>query len=502
MERRFDMSDFEQSLKDHADQFRLIPSSRVWNGIYNNLHPGSKWPSISVAIVLLITLVTIGNLNNSPRNQNNQLIAGATTDQSQSVNKEERFIEKTESKNISAKIEKHIPQKNILEIPSAEDKIIKGKSLEKSKNVSEDRKISSSKIKSSKQVSLISFDQNILLNPEKDPAQIVKNNSNQLVSTHSILLNPGRIENGFNEIRIRSALPLAVNNDLIVLAPIELIAFESPVIVPPDLKDFKHLTPGNNSLQNSSLIKSGIKKPLRKKNKNAEWTFFVTPLVSSVSFEKRSVQPQNPSAIVVLTNQPTNHPQLIRNPKIGFETGAEMTYRIFDKLKFITGVQLNYSSYNNVSNLVHPTFGNLILQDKSGTYAKSYLTHYGNGQSPSQISLINYNLQACVPVGLQFNIWNNKNIAIDIASVIAPSYVLKGNAYIISSDNRYYINDPTLIRKFNLAASFGSYITFKANKIKWHIGPDFRYQLLSTYKNIYTNKEHFLDYGIRIGISR
>ena len=68
MERRFDMSDFEQSLKDHADQFRLIPSKRVWNGIYNNLHPGSKWPSITVAIIFLITLITVGNLNNSVKN--------------------------------------------------------------------------------------------------------------------------------------------------------------------------------------------------------------------------------------------------------------------------------------------------------------------------------------------------------------------------------------------------------------------------------------------------
>src|SRR5690242_577343 len=67
MERRFDMSDFEQSLKDHADQFRMTPSKRVWNGIYNNLHPGSKWPSLTVAVVFIITLVTIGTLNNSPK---------------------------------------------------------------------------------------------------------------------------------------------------------------------------------------------------------------------------------------------------------------------------------------------------------------------------------------------------------------------------------------------------------------------------------------------------
>src|SRR5690242_19023139 len=67
MERRFDMSDFEQSLKDHADQFRMTPSKRVWNGIYNNLHPGSKWPSLTVAVVFIIALVTVGTLNNSSR---------------------------------------------------------------------------------------------------------------------------------------------------------------------------------------------------------------------------------------------------------------------------------------------------------------------------------------------------------------------------------------------------------------------------------------------------
>ena len=65
IDRRFDMMDFEQSLKDHADQFRLVPSKRIWNGIYNNLHPGSKWPSMTMAIIIILTLISIGYLNNS-----------------------------------------------------------------------------------------------------------------------------------------------------------------------------------------------------------------------------------------------------------------------------------------------------------------------------------------------------------------------------------------------------------------------------------------------------
>jgi len=72
----------------------------------------------------------------------------------------------------------------------------------------------------------------------------------------------------------------------------------------------------------------------------------------------------------------------------------------------------------------------------------------------------------------------------------------------MSSDGRYYINDPNLLRKLNLSGNFGSFITFKSKKTKWQVGPSVRYQLLSTYQKRYPVKEHLIDYGIRIGISK
>jgi hypothetical protein len=144
-----------------------------------------------------------------------------------------------------------------------------------------------------------------------------------------------------------------------------------------------------------------------------------------------------------------------------------------------------------------------MLRDKNGgTYSKNYLTHYGNGQSPGHVSLNNYKIQASIPLGVQFNVWGNEKIKIDLTSLLEPSVVLKEDAYLISSDGRYYVNDPSLVRKTNLDGHFGSYITFIGKKIKWHLGPDFRYQFFSSYKNIYPAKEHLIDYGIRIGLSR
>src|SRR5487761_2439276 len=63
MERRFFMNDFEASLKEHADQFKMIPSKRVWHGIYNDLQPGRRWPSVTMSLLLIFTLVVIGHLN-------------------------------------------------------------------------------------------------------------------------------------------------------------------------------------------------------------------------------------------------------------------------------------------------------------------------------------------------------------------------------------------------------------------------------------------------------
>ena len=67
METRYDMDNFEQILKEHADQFSMMPSKRVWNGVYNSLHPGSKWPSLTMLLFFLLTLVGIGPLNQSSK---------------------------------------------------------------------------------------------------------------------------------------------------------------------------------------------------------------------------------------------------------------------------------------------------------------------------------------------------------------------------------------------------------------------------------------------------
>ena len=63
MERKFYPENFERFLKGHADQFKMTPSKKVWHGIYNDLHPGRRWPSVAMSMVFIFTLVIIGHLN-------------------------------------------------------------------------------------------------------------------------------------------------------------------------------------------------------------------------------------------------------------------------------------------------------------------------------------------------------------------------------------------------------------------------------------------------------
>jgi hypothetical protein len=509
MERRFDMSDFEQSLKDHADQFKLIPSKRVWNGIYNNLHPGSKWPSISVAIIFLITLITIGSLNNSPVGNKANVFAAINSEIQATGNSLSSGHNEIEKNNVEKKSTGQGFEKTDRALHNTSTGISSEKNISSKEKTPADRSVNENR-------SAL----NVQHFPSKTNAPVVKlytgvsKNINQVLEkTSSSFLKP--TGNSKSNINNETTAFSDLDNE-ITFIQYPFISFENNFAIP--VANEKALYPDDASFKNFDLLnapfipkdtrlnsenKEIAKKPLKKK-KNAEWTFYLTPLISNVSFDKKTIRPtsQNVSSIVVLANQAPSEVHLMHNAGFGLEAGADVAFYLSKKLKFVTGGKFNYSSYNHISNYIHPTFATLILNDKAGAYAQNYVTHYGNGQSNSRVPLTNYTLEAAIPLGLQYIVWKNGKIQIDLASAIEPSAILKGNAFIISSNGGYYINDASLIRTLNLAANFGSYITFSGRKIKWHIGPDFRYQLLSTYKNIYGSKEHFLDYGIRIGISK
>jgi len=70
MEKKFYNEEFEQFLRDSVENFQMFPSRKVWYGIYNDLHPSKKWPSLAITLILVSAVLFLGISNNNSINRN------------------------------------------------------------------------------------------------------------------------------------------------------------------------------------------------------------------------------------------------------------------------------------------------------------------------------------------------------------------------------------------------------------------------------------------------
>ena len=96
----------------------------------------------------------------------------------------------------------------------------------------------------------------------------------------------------------------------------------------------------------------------------------------------------------------------------------------------------------------------------------------------------------------------NEKIQWNIGATIQPTFIAGGNNYLISSDKRNYVKEPSLLNKWNLNAGLETFITLKSNGLTWQVGPQFRTQLFSTNSKQYIVEERLLNYGIKLGVSK
>jgi hypothetical protein len=70
MENRFNNRDFEQFVKQNADQYRMFPSEKVWNNIHNTLHTRRRLHIIGLGLLILsAAVVTWVMLNTADKNK-------------------------------------------------------------------------------------------------------------------------------------------------------------------------------------------------------------------------------------------------------------------------------------------------------------------------------------------------------------------------------------------------------------------------------------------------
>jgi len=259
------------------------------------------------------------------------------------------------------------------------------------------------------------------------------------------------------------------------------------------------------SKENLLTIESVLNTYAARRNKKVSFQFFFTP---TVSYRKLT---ENKSYLrAVGGNIPANYPslhndvnnQVTHKPDMGLELGFTAKYPVTRRLNVRAGMQFNINRYDIKAFKSSTELATIRLNNSSRRPDSLVtVTNYSNTNGYQTDWLQNFYFQVSAPIVVEYLIKKTDNIQFGVASTIQPTYVLGERAYVISSDYKNYSEVPLLTRKWNVATSVETFVSYSTGKLKWQVGPQVRYQLLSSFISKYPVKENLFDFGLKVGIS-
>lgn len=476
MESNYSNRDFEQFVKQNADEYRMFPSEKVWNGVHNALHTRRRWTGFGLAFLLLLTGGAVSwVMTMYPVSKKSQDItsveSGKANTGSASAAADKAGVQPTETKE-----PRHIH--GILPF---------NKQAEENSNIN----VVATPAASAEPG---------LLRPSSLPAEIAPAIPQHLAVSERIersvpaIVHPARVKDadpaGATALRIAAADEThsspVVNETAPVLQdksviPASYIAPEPPLTIESVTNSYKH----------------------QRVPKKISWQLFITP---TVSYRKLGVNkgfnnaagtgyPFSPALSDV--NEAVTH-----KPDLGLQLGFAARYPVTNSLKLRAGVQFNVNRYDIKAFTYTGEMATIGLNSPTpGSSSVSAYTRYRNYSGYKADWLKNFYYSISVPIGAELKILGNDKTSLGIAGTIQPTYVISDGAYLLSTDYKNYAKVPWLTRNFNMSTGFETFINYTRGKTRWQIGPQFRYQLLSSFENKYPVKENLFDFGLKIGVT-
>ncbi len=206
---------------------------------------------------------------------------------------------------------------------------------------------------------------------------------------------------------------------------------------------------------------------------------------------------------------PSSHPEGVQNwvnlsPGFGFEFGTNVLYRVTRNLSIKGGLQFGFSRYQMPAYVSKSQQSNNPLESYYGYYSDSLTAMVNSGSYPGKTTetITNNFYQLAAPIGFELRILGNEQLQLNIAATIQPSFLLNTDSYMLSSDYSTYSKQPATYRRWNLSGELEAFLSYQTGPLRWQIGPEFRYQLLSTYITNYPINENVKGYGLKIGITK
>lgn len=462
MEQKFYTDSFEQLLRETTDEFRMYPSRKVWHSIYNDIHPSRRWPSASVLLLFIVSLLYISGYH----------VQRPFTKSFQAQNMEMSIANPREQGNLNSNNSILTPVETTIRTASVQESPLNDDRLRSAYN-------------SSKNISLASSHNN-----EDHSTEI--SGQQQMTTTAPAL----------------TALPTSLREDPDIKDP-SAVSFSVKASAPenPAKKEILEIASASEKDDAYKWMQEDVF--YNRKTKSGKWRSMKYQLYGTPSFGYRSLKRKD--------NIPASQASLVANPEgpagehvnhdlaMNFEVGANALVRYSKNLRLKAGLQFNFTNYRiRAYELNHPTVSTLTLNNLATDQPvmEPYSTMLANTPGLYSTILDNYTLQLSVPVGADYRIAGRNKIQWYAGATVQPTFVTNGDAYLLSSDRNHYVNDNSLIRRFNINGSLETFVSYKArNGVTLNAGPQVRYQFLSTYSNRYNYDERLYNIGLKLGVT-
>jgi hypothetical protein len=569
-------TDFELFLRESIEDFKMIPTRKIWHSIYNNMHPDRKWPSITICALILFCVLYVGISNNNSINKatlasKNQLAYNnnnsiVVNEQTNKQNNNYTFGENTDTKQLKA------TQENTTSLflnntdNTSKTTATKNNLLSESNFTNKNKYYESvlstglkplpAKVIVSKNNSLKieeepvsqNYQAAVKINYATTKAEInstntpnqsynsgVKKDNTSNASINEVELTPNIERNSssnYIENKVVTLNTVALNNNQAVFNSKNKVQQAS------EKNEIDFVTNQKNSTSGKLAATDDLlkKEPAKIKVDGKENTVVVaeqknktfTPLLSKAQARKNAIAKFKEKSIISYYITPsygyrtlnikqdvsklygTNSLSFLQGSNtnsqihkdvaaLNFEAGFNVAHKINKKISLKAGIQANYTNYvSKVTDIGHSTQTSLRTanQQLDNLRSSQYNTNEGDA------NLNRSNIQISIPIGADLKLLGNEKIKWYIGATLQPTYVLSDNAYVFSGDEKYYISEKSLQRKFNINTAFETYLSIKTKTgVAFNIGPQIRYQLLNSYKKDYNYTEKLYNIGVKIGVS-
>ncbi len=492
MENPYNHTEFEDFLKEQADQLRLYPAEQSWRHIQHELHGYKKWPALTAISVFVISLLVIGTLIIKPEIKTT-IIAGntaitnddATIKSTNDVNalngpvlaaKESSFPENLTIHNITqntiASVSASLKQQNAV-FTLYENNIALAANTESSKNEN----------KSGNTVSA---------NSKNENSTFVKNAEN-----------PRHNFDMFNFALKTITQPMSVNSSYGLVdfkgnqnnAEPYYFRYAVNTYTDYDVEDILNTSRKNYSFD---ALKNSVSK--------LDFQFYLTP---SLSYRRLTDDAQGKAAgtyvsAISLATSPfsVDVNKLVKyRPSIGYEVGFSLGYHLSDRLSLKSGLQFNMDQYN-IDAYLYQNNSSFEGSEKEPTVFSPFLVNRSSGVSSVPFTLKNRFYQVSLPIGLDYKIAEHGKLSWNVAASVQPTYTFDKEPFVVSTNFKDYADGSKLMRNWNVNGNVETYLSYKMGSVKWQVGPQFRYQFMPTMSQNYPIKEYLLNYGLKVGFTK